>query len=190
MYYVLSAISVLSSLCTDTTIRISCSIQAMFIFGLFFWIILAMVCSWMYTGENSRDSSADLIGTFSAIVCVFYYAAPLSSFKTVLTTRNSRPIHVPTICVNLVNSSLWCAYGYYELHKPQLWVPNGIGACLSAIALLLLLICERRAVVPSATEPLYHPIIQTEAQHNPVTTAVAVYDFNTTTLQATAPPGY
>lgn len=64
-----------------------------------------------------------------------YYSAPLSTVYHVLRTRNAASLYWPLCLMNLVNGSLWTAYGI-AVTDYFIWVPNGIGAVLAAFTLV------------------------------------------------------
>jgi uncharacterized protein with PQ loop repeat len=44
-------------------------------------------------------------------ITIAYYGAPLSSALVVVRSKDSSSIYLPTCIANLVNASLWVAYG-------------------------------------------------------------------------------
>ena len=81
---------------------------------------------------------------------VFFYGAPLSTIRQVLTTRSSRWLHGPTMLRNTASGVFWTAYGLAVL-DPYVAVPNSLGTLLGIVQMILWV------VFPSAkvkTEPV------------------------------------
>ena len=74
---------------------------------------------------------------FANLVLLVYYAAPLTTVKEVILTRNSRSLYLPLAVANTVNGSAWFVYGI-ALSDPYLMAPNGVGALLGALQLVLI----------------------------------------------------
>ncbi|KAG7351533.1 sugar efflux transporter [Nitzschia inconspicua] len=74
---------------------------------------------------------------------VFFYGAPLSTIWTVLKQRNTASIHIPTMVTNTLNGSFWLAYGL-AVSDAFIYVPNGLGAALGAIQVVLLILFPRQ----------------------------------------------
>lgn len=73
---------------------------------------------------------------------LFFYGAPLSTIFQVLKSKNSASIHLPTMLTNTANATFWTAYAIAIL-DPFIFVPNGIGVCLSVVQFILYLILPR-----------------------------------------------
>lgn len=84
-----------------------------------------------------------IIGFIVNINLLFFYGAPLSTIYTVLSLRNSNSIHRPTMLLNTANAVFWTAFGIGTLD----WfiiVPNGLGAILGFVQMILRLIVPSR----------------------------------------------
>jgi len=73
-----------------------------------------------------------------------FYAAPLSTIWTVLSTQNSSSIHVPTMLTNTLNGGFWGAYGV-AIFDWFIAVPNVIGAGLGVVQIVLCVLFPRRS---------------------------------------------
>jgi hypothetical protein len=51
-----------------------------------------------------------------------YYAAPLTSLAKVVAQRDSSSLHWPLCCMNVVNGTLWFAYGMVGSGFKECWV--------------------------------------------------------------------
>jgi uncharacterized protein with PQ loop repeat len=145
-------------------------------FGVLFWTLLGFFCGWMFAGDDGREHSAAVIGTFSAIFCIAYYAAPMSSAMEIIARKDASSLHAPMISINALNSSLWFAYGFFAVGQAQIWVPNIVGASLAAVQLLLIAYFDSGTTSAS----LYAPINDTECG----TTATPVPNFHPSSAPA------
>ncbi|GAX10382.1 solute carrier family 50 [Fistulifera solaris] len=105
------------------------------LFVVLVWLLLTSVLGFQQ-GTISSDSQQLLIGSTVNLNLVIFYAAPLSTIYTVLQKQSSASIHVPTMLTNTANGVFWFAYGL----AVQDWfiaVPNGLGAALGAIQMVL-----------------------------------------------------
>jgi solute carrier family 50 protein (sugar transporter) len=105
------------------------------LFMVVVWLLLTSVLGFQQ-GTLSPDSQQLLIGSTVNLNLVVFYAAPLSTIYTVIRTQSSASIHVPTMLTNTANGVFWFAYGL----AVQDWfiaVPNGLGAALGAIQMVL-----------------------------------------------------
>mmetsp|Transcript_8342 Transcript_8342/g.11475 ORF Transcript_8342/g.11475 Transcript_8342/m.11475 type:complete len:354 (-) Transcript_8342:39-1100(-) len=113
------------------------------------WLMLITIVS---LGRSIMDDNTrvTLIGVCVNCNLVFFYGAPLSKIATVIETKSSRLIHIPTMTASLLNGSLWLFYGL-ALGDVYVSIPNGFGALLGVIQLLLCLVYPRHGHV----EPTY-----------------------------------
>jgi hypothetical protein len=89
-----------------------------------------------FADSFSGSVKESIVGAIVIGNLLFFYGAPLSTIATVLKTRNSRSIHVPTMITNTANGAFWCAYGF-ALQDYLIGVPNGVGAFLGGIQIVL-----------------------------------------------------
>ena len=66
-----------------------------------------------------------------------YYTAPLSTVYNVIRTRNASSLFWPLSTMNIINGTLWAAYGI-AITDYFIWVPNAIGAVMAAVTLVLI----------------------------------------------------
>jgi solute carrier family 50 protein (sugar transporter) len=105
--------------------------------------VMFMVTLWVATislvafADSFSDSvKENIVGAIVISNLLFFYGAPLSTIATVLKTRNSRTIHVPTMITNTANGAFWCAYGI-AVQDYLIAAPNGVGAFLGGIQFVL-----------------------------------------------------
>jgi hypothetical protein len=87
--------------------------------------------------EESVEHKKTVVGLFANLVLLIYYAAPLTTVKEVILTRNSKSLYLPLAVANTVNGTAWFVYGV-ALSDPYLMAPNGVGALLGALQLVLI----------------------------------------------------
>jgi solute carrier family 50 protein (sugar transporter) len=110
--------------------------------------VMALICYAQSFSSNTREL---IVGVVVNLNLVFFYGAPLSSIYTVLSTKTSASIHIPTMITNTLNGIFWTAYGLAIL-DPFIYVPNGLGAVLGAVQILLCVIFPRRKKPTSKEE--------------------------------------
>jgi solute carrier family 50 protein (sugar transporter) len=106
-------------------------------------VVMFMVTLWVATislvtfaASFSDSVKENIVGATVIGNLLFFYGAPLSTIATVLKTRNSRSIHVPTMITNTANGVFWCAYGI-AVQDYLIGGPNGVGAFLGGIQIVL-----------------------------------------------------
>ena len=113
-------------------------------------LVVAIVVIWTATlsilgfASTLDERTKELIVGFLVNVNVmFFYGAPLSKIFTVLKTKSSSSIHIPTMVTNTLNAVFWTAYGS-AVADPFLYVPNGMGALFGGCQILLLVLFPRK----------------------------------------------
>lgn len=101
-----------------------------------FWLLLISIAALTPRSIMSSQSCTLMIGVAVNMNLVFFYGAPLSKIATVLETKSSNFIHVPTMFTSLVNGTLWFLYGV-EVKEYFVAIPNGFGALLGVVQILL-----------------------------------------------------
>ena len=87
---------------------------------------------------------ATLVGYFASAIFVVLAASPLSTIRTVLSTRDSASIYTPLTLAQCANTLLWTVYGVAAAKDVFVYGPNGIGLCLGLVQLLLKLVFPTR----------------------------------------------
>jgi solute carrier family 50 protein (sugar transporter) len=106
-----------------------------------FWLLEFTII--VYTQDVLDEATRVLIlGLSVNINLIFFYGAPLSKIATVLETKCSKLIHVPTMICSLLNGSLWFVYGM-AVGDYFIAIPNGLGAALGVVQLVLCIIFPR-----------------------------------------------
>lgn len=114
------------------------------------WLVVtAIIC--FATTFDARTKEL-IVGIVVNLNLVIFYAAPLSVIYTVVTQRNSAPIHVCTMVTNTLNGTFWAVYGL-AVTDPFIYVTNGLGAILGLVQIVLCLLFPRKVDdEPSAHE--------------------------------------
>ncbi|GLI70269.1 hypothetical protein VaNZ11_015201 [Volvox africanus] len=100
-------------------------------------------------GAKDAEMQKGVWGLAGNVICLIYYAAPLSTMWEVIRTRNSASILVPLTMMNTMNAALWTTYGVAVLDV-YIWLPNGIGLALSVLQVALRLVFPARTgILPS-----------------------------------------
>eukprot|EP00527_Entomoneis_sp_CCMP2396_P009337 CAMPEP_0198138498 /NCGR_PEP_ID=MMETSP1443-20131203/1898_1 /TAXON_ID=186043 /ORGANISM="Entomoneis sp., Strain CCMP2396" /LENGTH=322 /DNA_ID=CAMNT_0043800291 /DNA_START=127 /DNA_END=1095 /DNA_ORIENTATION=+ len=89
-----------------------------------------------------EDTGEIIVGITVNINLVFFYGAPLSSIAEVLRKQTTASIHIPTMVTNTANSVFWTAYGL-AIWDLFIAIPNGLGAVLGVIQILLCFLFPR-----------------------------------------------
>lgn len=124
------------------------------------WLIVISIVSF---GQSFDTNTRQLIVGFVVNAnLLFFYGAPLSTIFTVLKTRNSVSIHIPTMVLNTLNGSFWTAYGF-AVNDPFIFVPNGLGALLGVVQFCLCILFPRRQSVVNAIDDAEQAAVQLES---------------------------
>lgn len=100
-----------------------------------FWLLLISFTA--FTQKILEVSTRILlIGVCVNVNLIFFYGAPLSKIATVLETKTSKLIHIPTMIFSLMNGTLWFVYGL-AVGDVFIALPNGFGAVLGVIQVIL-----------------------------------------------------
>jgi len=119
--------------------------------------VVAMFLAWLavisvlcFLQSASNDTKALIVGVAVNCNLVFFYGAPLSTITSVLRSRNSASIHIPTMVTNTANGTFWAAYGWtvWDLFVA---IPNLLGALLGVIQILLVLVFPRETMLEATS---------------------------------------
>merc|ERR1719410_532410 len=98
-----------------------------------FWILVLTTVSFVPMGHDSKLLTIGVIVNINLIV---FFAAPLSTIYTVITTKNSSSIHRLLMVTNTFNTVFWTIYGLV-LMDPIILLPNAIGLMFGVIQIFL-----------------------------------------------------
>ena len=115
---------------------------------LFFTFVLPLVGAIGVMTRMSQHSLKLLWGFTANAILLLYYAAPLSTIITVLSTKSAATLHWPLAVMQIINGALWLGYGL-AISDPFVWVPNGIGACTGVLLTTLIIVFRDKKVKKS-----------------------------------------
>ena len=111
------------------------------------------VASFLVFAEHVPSTTKELIvGIVVNMNLVVFYGAPLSTIWKVLSTQSSASIHIPTMLTNTANGTFWFAYGA-AITDYFIMVPNGLGALLGVVQIVLCVVFPRKLPARHETKP-------------------------------------
>jgi solute carrier family 50 protein (sugar transporter) len=98
----------------------------------------ATLCLWTYLGLSGASAAkiSSLLGLFASGFFIILSGSPLSTIKSVFANKNSKSILGALTAAQVVNTSLWSAYGL-AVKDAFVWGPNVVGLGLGLVQLLL-----------------------------------------------------
>lgn len=133
-------------------------------------IVLFMSIVWLifislivFARSFSGNTRELIIGLAANVNLLFFYGAPLSTIFTVLKTRSSATIHIPTMITNTLNGIFWAAFGIAVLDY-FIAVPNGLGALLGGAQIVLCVLFPRKVKAAVMDEEHATSVQQAESQ--------------------------
>ncbi len=103
--------------------------------------------------ERSENVSRWVVGYVVNANLIFFYGAPLSKIHTVLKTKTSNSLHIPTMIMNTSNAVFWTAYALSpQINDAFIYAPNGLGVVLGTIQFLLWTVFPRKEEEANDTE--------------------------------------
>lgn len=106
---------------------------------LFFAFVMPLIGAIGLMAQMSQHSLKLLWGFTANAILLMYYAAPLSTIITVLSTKSAATLHWPLAVMQIFNGGLWLGYGL-AINDPFVWVPNGVGACTGILLTTLIIV--------------------------------------------------
>lgn len=106
--------------------------------GLLFSGAAATLCLWTFLAVSGASiaKSSSVLGYFASALFVVLSGSPLLTIKSVVANKNSGSILGPLTVAQVVNSSLWTAYGF-AVQNTFVWGPNIVGLVLGLAQLTL-----------------------------------------------------
>ncbi|KAL7463821.1 hypothetical protein ACHAXS_005318 [Conticribra weissflogii] len=126
IYYVTSVLPLVQGKQLETTRRIILALSAITI-NLWTWLSV--------TNKTIADVSSAL-GSLASALFIILSGSPLSTIKKVITTRNSASILTQLTAAQVIDTTLWSAYGL-AIKDKFVWGPCAIGLGFGLIQLLL-----------------------------------------------------
>lgn len=103
--------------------------------------------------DMSFAAAKTLWGSTAVGVLALYYVAPLTTMLKVVKDRDSESLNGPLCCMNVINGALWFSYGL-AIKDYFIAMPNGIGAGLNVICILLCVIFPKKRTARQALAQL------------------------------------
>ena len=139
-------------------------------------LVIAAVSMWLFVGmiigiATSPDAATHqrgitAVGVIGDLCGLAYYAAPLSTMRVIIKTKDSSSLHMPTLCANLGNALMWIIYGIAGIQDPLVWVPNLLGGLLTCSQIALCILYRN----PEKNE---NPDVHDDDNYNPIITVIA-----------------
>ena len=108
--------------------------EAVVMFMCLVWVVFGAILA--FVDAIDLDAKVLMVGIVTNCILVLFFGAPLSTIFQVLRQRHTESIHIPTMILNTLNGSFWCAYGI-AIGDFFLYVPNGLGAGFGGIQIFL-----------------------------------------------------
>jgi uncharacterized protein with PQ loop repeat len=112
-------------------------------------LILGMVVMWTvcvsvvaFASTLTPVDQQLIVGVVTNGILIFFYGAPLSTVLRILRDRTTNSLHIPTMILNTLNGTFWMCYGI-AVDDYFVYAPNGIGACLGGVQIVLSFIFPR-----------------------------------------------
>ena len=95
-----------------------------------FWLTIVFITCLVLRDPKYLTFNIALVGSFSDICSLVFYAAPLLNISEIIRKKDSSSLYAPAIFINLISCILWFFYGLEGVHEMIVWIPNGIGAII------------------------------------------------------------
>ena len=83
--------------------------EAVVMFMCLVWVVFGAILA--FVDAMDLDAKVLMVGIVTNCILVLFFGAPLSTIFQVLRERHTASIHIPTMILNTLNGSFWCAYG-------------------------------------------------------------------------------
>jgi hypothetical protein len=111
--------------------------------GIVVWLSVGFVLFILLNGRYIQKTRL-IVGSLCDVTALLYFAAPMSTMREVIRSKDSSSLYAPTIFINLLNGLMWFFYGLIGVPDMNVWIPNGIGAVMAAIQLILAFVYRNR----------------------------------------------
>jgi len=128
---------VLGSYYTYTCVKfLKDDLKKMFLLRQINGAIFFFIFSMFYISLVRQDERQLHFGIICSFVCIFVFAAPLTTLSTVISTKSTSTLTFPLSLCGAICSMSWVIYGFF-VNDPFVYGPNSIGLFLSLIQLSL-----------------------------------------------------
>lgn len=112
-------------------------VEGILVCSAIFWLTLIFITCLVLRDPKYHDFNITLVGAFSDICSLIFYAAPLALVVEIIKSKNSVTLYAPAIFANLISCILWFFYGLIGVKELIVWIPNGIGAAVCTFELFI-----------------------------------------------------
>lgn len=92
--------------------------------------------TWLSLTKKSLGQISSTLGIYASLLFILLSGSPLSTIKTVLSTKSSKSILTPLTLAQVMNTALWSVYGL-AIGDMFVYGPNGVGLVFGLVQLLL-----------------------------------------------------
>eukprot|EP00956_Cyclotella_meneghiniana_P032605 scaffold90301_cov56-Cyclotella_meneghiniana.AAC.2 len=92
--------------------------------------------TWLSLTNKSLGQISSTLGMYASLLFILLSGSPLSTIKTVVSTKSSKSILTPLTLAQVVNTALWSVYGL-AIGDRFVYGPNGVGLVFGLVQLLL-----------------------------------------------------
>ena len=145
-------------------------------------LVIAAVSMWLFVGmiiglATSPDAATHArgvtaVGVIGDLCGLAYYAAPLSTMRVIIKTKDSSSLHIPSLIANLGNALMWIIYGIAGIQDPLVWVPNLLGGLLTCSQIALCILYRNKKNenpdINGNNDDNYNPIITIITEKNEI----------------------
>lgn len=135
VYYTISSLILLSLHHEKHQIHYE-TMEKLILGAVFFWEVISLLIGFVVRADPT--TTAFITACSANVFTLVFYIAPIKTIVQVIHDRNSSILYPPMVLTTLMNSGLWFVYGIAALDDFFVYVPNGIGATLSLIQLILI----------------------------------------------------
>lgn len=126
IYYVTSVLPLVQGKQLKTTRRIILGLST----------ITINLWTWLSVTNKTIPDVSSVLGSFASALFIILSGSPLSTIKKVITTRNSASILTQMTAAQVLDTTLWSAYGL-AIKDKFVWGPCAVGLCFGLIQLVL-----------------------------------------------------
>ncbi len=114
-------------------------IELTLIGGVCLWIFVAFIAGSilprMY--DNPLSTQYGLVGNVCMITGILFYVSPLSVLLDIVRKKDASGLHLPSMLLNLLATTLWSSYGLFSMNDVNVYVPNILAMALSIAQLCI-----------------------------------------------------
>jgi solute carrier family 50 protein (sugar transporter) len=94
------------------------------------------IWTWLSLTHKSMRQISSALGLYASFLFIILSGSPLSTIRTVVSTKNSKSILTQLTMAQVINTALWSLYGF-AIGNRFVWGPNAVGLGFGLVQLLL-----------------------------------------------------